>query len=133
MTQHVLSPHDLLEAAASLAAADLDRFVSDLLALRAERRAPRLAGAEASLLLRINRGLPPDLRARYDALRTKLDARELANDEHSELLRLTDQIERAQVDRVEALAELSRLRGKKLGALMDELGIHGPRDGGATE
>jgi hypothetical protein len=33
---------------------------------------------------------------------------------------------------VEALTELAARRGKKLGALMDELGIQGPADGVAA-
>jgi hypothetical protein len=132
MAQHALSLNDLLTAASSLAAADFERFVSDLLALRAQRGAPRLSSAETQLLLRINRGLPPDLRARYDALRAKLLASTLGEDEHAELLRLTAELERLQVERIAALTELSQLRGQKLGALMDELGIRGPADGGTS-
>src|SRR5262249_46247200 len=128
MTQHALSPHDLLTAAASLAAADFERFVSDLLALRAQRTAPRLSAPEADLMLRLNRGLSQDVRARYEVLRAKVPAAALSEQEHAELLRLTDEVERLQAERVAALAELAKLRGRKLAALMDELGIQGPAD-----
>jgi mRNA-degrading endonuclease toxin of MazEF toxin-antitoxin module len=87
---------------------------------------------ETELLLRINRGLPVELRARYDALRSRLSAGTLDADEHADLLRLTDEIERMQADRVAALAEVARLRGQKLGDLMNDLGIHGPEDAGAA-
>lgn len=128
MAQRALSPHDLLTGAAALAAADFERFVSDLLALRAQRTAPRLSTSEAELLLRINRGLPADLRARYEALRARLSAATIDEEEHAELLRLSDDMERLQAERIAALADLAKLRGKKLGALMDELGIQGPPD-----
>ena len=131
MTQHALTPHELLNAAASLAAADFERFVSEVLALRAQRTGGRLSASETELLLRINRGLPADLRARYDALRARLADGTLEADEHRELLRLTDEVEHLQADRVQALAELAGLRGKRLGDLMDELGIHGPEDAAA--
>lgn len=130
MAQRALSPHDLLEAASLLPSTELDRFVADLLALRAQRAAPRLAPAETALLLRINRGLREDQRTRYEALREKLSEGTLAEAEHAELLRLTEEIERLQTERVAALIELARLRGKKLHELMQELGIAGPEDGG---
>lgn len=85
MSQRVLSPQDLLAAAASLAAAD------------------------------------------------KLSAGTLDAAEHAELLRITDEIELLQAERVRALVELARLRGKKLGALMKDLGIEGPSDAAAEE
>lgn len=131
MSGHVLSPQDLLSAAASLAAVDFERFVSDLLALRAQRLAPRLSPAEADLLLRINRDLPADTRARYDALRDKLSKGTLDENEHVELLRLTDEIELLGAERVRCLVELAKLRGVKLGMLMKELGIEGPTDAAA--
>jgi hypothetical protein len=131
MAQHALSPNDLLEAASLLPTAELDRFVSDLLALRAGRVAPRLPPAETALLLRINRGLPEDRRKIYDALRGKLAQGTLGDGEHAELLRMTDEVERLQAERVEALAELARLRGKGLRELMRDLGIGGHEDGGS--
>jgi hypothetical protein len=41
-------------------------------------------------------------------------------------LRLSDQIEHLEVERVEALGELARLRGTSLSSLMAELGIQAP-------
>ena len=47
----------------------------------------------------------------------------LTPEEHQELLRLTGEAERLQAERIERLAELARLRGTSLGAVMNELGI----------
>lgn len=85
--------------------------------------APRLAQRESELLLAINRGLPAEVAERYRTLMDRRRSGTLTSDEHQELLRLTDEAERLQAERIEHLAELARLRGKPLGVLMTELGI----------
>jgi hypothetical protein len=92
-------------------------------AARARRRAPGLPLEEAELLLKINRGIPPETRARYDELVAKREAETLTPEEHEELLGLVEQVESLQAERVEHLTRLTRLRGISLGALMDDLGI----------
>ena len=49
--------------------------------------------------------------------------RSVAWGEHEELLRLTNQVEGLEADRLAHLAELARLRRTSLTALMEELGI----------
>lgn len=56
----------------------------------------------------------------------KRQAEILTPEEHSELLHLTEQIEKLQAQRMEYLAELARLRGTSLTALMKNLGIQMP-------
>jgi hypothetical protein len=84
---------------------------------------PRLSERESELLLAINRGLPAEVAKRYRILVDRRRSGTLSPEEHQELLRLTDQAEQLQAERIEHLAELSQLRGKPLGALMEELGI----------
>ena len=70
-TLHVeaeVSPDELLRAVDQLSIADLERFVSRVLALRARRVAPSLPPEEAALLVQINRGLPAELRDRLRLL-----------------------------------------------------------------
>lgn len=124
-----VSGDDLLDAARQLGPAEFEQFMAKVLDLRAERAAPRIPAAEADLLLRINAGLPDDLRRRYDDLAAKRGAETLTPDEYAELLRLTENVERRQADRVAALAELARLRGVSLAAVMNQLGIRAPADG----
>jgi hypothetical protein len=124
-----VSGDDLLDAARQLDPAEFGRFVAAVLDLRAERDAPRVPAAEADLLLRINAGLPDDLRRRFDELAAKRQDETLTPEEHTELLRLTDDVERRQADRVAALTELARLRGLSLAAVMAQLGIRAPSDG----
>jgi len=87
------------------------------------KSASRLSQKESELLLAINRGLPVEVAKRYRILVDRRRSGTLSPEEHQELLRLTDQAEQLQTERIEHLAELSRLRGKPLGALMEELGI----------
>jgi hypothetical protein len=85
--------------------------------------APRLTPRESELLLEINRGLSVDETERYRELTARRSEGTLSPEEHRELLRLTDEEERLQAERIERLAELAQLRRKPLGALMEELGI----------
>lgn len=101
----------------------MEDFASQLLSLRAQRDAPLTTASEAELLLRINRGLPETFRHRYeDVIRRRQDEL-LDRGEADEILQLSDQVEQMEADRVEALAELARLRGVMLTRLMSDLGI----------
>lgn len=124
-----VSPSELLDAVEQLGTSELDRFVSQVLALHARRKAPSVPPDETSLLLEINRGLPPELRARLEQLGEKRENEALTADEHDELLRLVTQVEELDVRRIENLSRLAQLRGLSLGALMDRLGISPPGDG----
>jgi hypothetical protein len=124
-----LTAEELLTAASQLERDELDRFVSRLLSLRAQRLGRCLPAQEGELLGRINHGLSRDEQQRLDELTHKRDGRALTPEEHQELLRLSDRVEMLQAERAAALVELARLRGVTLEALMDELGIPGGADG----
>ncbi len=115
---------DILKAIDQLDEQELDELVTGVLKLRARRRAPTLSKEESELLLRINEGLPKDLWDRYHALILKRDDETLRSDEYGELLKLSDQVEEYNAQRIGYLVELARLRGVSLDKLMDDLGIH---------
>ena len=121
-----LSFDELLKAVEQLSLPELEQFVLQVIALQARRKAPSLPQDEAKLLLKINQGVPPDIQKRYDELIAKRRAETLTPDEHSELLRLTDQVEETEAKRMEYMAELARLRKTSLTALMKDLGIRPP-------
>jgi hypothetical protein len=121
-----LSLDELLKAVEQLSQPELGKFVSRVIALEAQRKAPSLPQAEAELLLKINQGVPSQVQKRYDTLVVQRQAETLTPDEHDELLRLTNQIEDLQARRMEYLAELARLRKTSLTALMDSLGMRTP-------
>lgn len=118
-----ISMDALLNDVAQLDTPDLEQLISELLTLRARRVAPSLSTEESRLLEKINQGLPPDLQQRYDELTTRRQAETMTTAEHQELLALIDRIERADVERVQALTELAQRRGISVAKLMAELGI----------
>jgi len=121
-----LSSAQLLQAVELMPSEELDEFVERILLLHAQRSATHLKHTESELLLQINRGIPPELRERYEALSAKRQAETLNSEEYAELLRLTGQIEQLDAMRLTALAELARLRQTSLAELMQTLGIQPP-------
>jgi hypothetical protein len=75
------------------------------------------------LLLKINQPVPADLQRRYEELIARRDERTLSPEEHQELLRLTDQVELLEAERVRHLIELAGLRKVSLDDLMRQLGL----------
>lgn len=122
-----MSPDDLLKAVGQLNTFELDGFLAQVLQLRAQRQTTNLAQREAELLLRINEGIPAKIRPRYEALKEKRDAELLSPQEHQELLNLVTVVENVQAQRLEALAELARLRKTTIRDLMQQLGIKTPQ------
>ena len=82
-----VSLDELLNGVAQLDMPELERFISQVLTLRAKRIAPCLPKEEAGLLEKINQGLSPEAQQRYDELTAKRRAETLTSEEHQELLR----------------------------------------------
>lgn len=121
-----VSVEELLKAVDQLPTDQLEAFVAQALLLQARRRVPSVSQNEAELLLKIHEGLPEATQQRLDTLKSKNRAGRLAAEEHEEFLQLIAQVEGLNVQRVQALADLARLRGMTLRAVMDSLGIEPP-------
>jgi hypothetical protein len=121
-----LTHNALLETIGQFSQAELEQFVGEVLALRAKRQAPSLPSRESELLLKINHHLSPELQARFDELVAKRQDEILTPVEYEELLTLTEQVEHIDVGRIEALAQLAKLREISVDELMDQLGIKPP-------
>lgn len=126
ISQIELDIDELLQGVARLGSSDLEQFADRVLALRARRRAPSLPQREAELLQLINRGVPAEVRRRYDELNDQLHAETITDEEQQELLKLIEQIEEADAERLRHLAELAPLRQVPLDALMDQFGLRCP-------
>jgi len=120
------STQKLLEEARQLSLPELDEFVTELMTLRAQRLAPSLTREESELFMKINEGFSEDRQARFNELVKKRRAERITQEELDELIALTDEAERQNVRRLEALVQLARLRGVSLTELMDSLGITPP-------
>ena len=88
--------------------------------------APRLPGEESRLLAEINQGLSSEGMQRYRDLIQKRQDESISEEELIELRGVTQQMEALAVNRMKSLAELARLRGVDVEALMHELQIAPP-------
>jgi hypothetical protein len=116
----------LLQAVEQLSLPNLEKLTSQVMSLQAKRKAPCLSADETDLMLKINRRVSPDVQMRFNELVDKRQAEALTPEEHQELLSLTDQLEKADAERMKYLAELARIRGVSLDVLMEELELHPP-------
>jgi len=121
-----LTTSELLRAVQQLGKNELNQFVFQVMNLRAKQQAPSFPKAESDLLRRINQGLPKEIQKKYNVLLEKRRAEELTPEEHKELLRLSDQVEKLEAQRVEYLAEMAGLRQTNMSDLMNSLGIQSP-------
>jgi hypothetical protein len=113
-----------LHAVLQLPRTELEQFVSRLLVCSMRQDTPHLAQAESDLLLKINQGLPPTIQQKLDKLIAKRQTQTLTAEEHEELIRLTEHIEKADAERLQHLLRLAALRDISLDELIQQLGIH---------
>ncbi len=123
-----LSTQQLLTAVEQMPQEDLDRFVEQVVVLRASQRAPRLSQAESKLLKKINQGLAEQDQQRFNELVASRETEDLTQDANAEFLRLAKLSEALNVERMKALAELARIRRSTLRDVMQDLGIKTPVD-----
>ena len=121
-----LTTDNLLKAVGQLNKHEIEQFVSQVINLRAQRLVHRLSQAEANFIVKINQGLPAEVQEKYDELIDKRQDEELSSEEYSELLRLTDQIEKMEAQRMLYLSELALYRKVSLTELMENMGIQPP-------
>jgi hypothetical protein len=120
-----MSVDELLRAVDDLSEPEFDQLVDRVLWLRARRKAPILEPGETELLVEINQGIPAELYQHYQVLREKREDEILTEEEHVELIKISNQIEMLGAKRLEALAKLADIRRIPLLELMDDLGIQG--------
>lgn len=118
-----LSSDQLLSAARQLPRQEFDRFVGQVLRLRAERIAPVLPAVESELLQKINQGLPQAMQERLNELIEKRRAETINSKELRELKKLTDKIEKLDAERLELLTKLAAVRNVPLRKLIKQLGL----------
>ncbi|MBD2210054.1 STAS/SEC14 domain-containing protein [Nostoc linckia FACHB-104] len=118
-----LSLEQLLKAVEQLSQQDLENFVSQVMALQAQRRTKKPLESKEGLLTKINRPAPLDIKKYHGELVAKTDVATLTSYEYGELLGLTEQIEQLQAQYLDNLAELASPRGISLAALIEALNI----------
>ena len=118
-----LSTQELFVAIEQLSLPELESILDKANLLRASRIAPILSQSETALLQKINQPLPETVLLRFAALRKQQENEPLTLEAETELVDLINQIETAEAERIQNLAELAQLRGQSLVELMDELEI----------
>ena len=82
-----------------------------------------LSDAEADLLQRIAAAVPAAIRQQRQKLHALSQQRGLTDEERDQYLRLTDQIETAEAERIELLSQLAALRGTSIPDVARQLGL----------
>jgi hypothetical protein len=118
-----MSTNELLKAVEQLGPDDMEEFTSQVIAMRAQRRAGSLSLSESEFLEEINRGMPGESRCRLEELVARRQDEALSSEEHQELLQLTKQLESLEAERARHLVDLASLRGVSLSELLEQLGI----------
>jgi hypothetical protein len=115
---------EVLKGIALLKNSELEQFTDKVIALRAQRRAPNLPKDEAELLQKINAGVPSEMHRRFAELDAKMHDETITPMEQQELLKLTDQMELADAERMHNLTLLAEMRNVSVDLLMAQLGIN---------
>lgn len=113
----------LLEAALQLPRPELERFMTLLAARSRPPGASVLSPNEATLLQKINQGLPANEEERLRLLIGKRQAGTLEIVEQQELIALSTKVEQLAAQRLQHLIELAALRRMTVDELINQLGI----------
>jgi len=118
-----------LKDQAQLNGVDLGQYIAMLIqdklphSIQKTANKQTLTPEETQLFQKINYGFSESFWARFKELNTKRGENKLDEKERQELISLTDEMERANVERIKALITLAQIRGTDLESLMAELGI----------
>jgi len=115
-----------LRESAAEAGMDINEYVVQILKGQLRPQASKDVGKaerEKELLQKISLGIPVSTWKRYNYLKDLRDREQLDPEEHAELIRISDQIEEANAERMKYLVELAKLRNEPLREVMESLGI----------
>jgi len=103
-----------------------DLYILNTLQERLQAKSPDLTSqpTEAELLQQINIGFSAATWNQYHTLIAKRRAEILSNEEHEQLIQLSNQLENLNANRCQALIKLAKLRSQPLTDLMQTLGIN---------
>lgn len=81
---------------------------------------------ETALLQQISEGLPAETWQRYHELKARRQAETVTEDEHAELIALSDEIEEWNARRLALVVDLARVRSVSFTVLVKELRFEAP-------
>jgi hypothetical protein len=120
------SVEDIVEQAKLLSPAELQRVTEELLTFQTELQITWELHIEPQLLQKIQQKWAPEKQTRYEELVALRREERITSKELQELVSLSDEAERRNADRMNALVALAVLRQVSLDELMQQLGIVAP-------
>ena len=123
VTSEKATPSKILDEMGRLTVRQLERVIEKAALLRLQKRKRVMPLRESDLLQKIGRGLSQEKNLRLQQLEQKLRDEVITRNEHSELLRLTNELERLASQRLKALRDLAVLRRTSVAKLMQEMGL----------
>ncbi len=118
-----VSSEQLLQEVSRLNGPALDKFLDQVLLLRAERRAPHLSKKETELFEVINHRRSPEAQAHFDFLIKRRRANKITSEELADLNTMTNQSEMQAAERVRAVSELADIRKLTFDEMWQQLGL----------
>jgi Glu-tRNA(Gln) amidotransferase subunit E-like FAD-binding protein len=118
-----LSMNDLLGVVEQFSSNELEEFIQKIQLLK-NKKATKIASKEAELIKIIQRNFTEVEQSHFDELVEKRQAYTITDEELMALIEMTDYSEQLSVERVKALGKLSKLTGKSVDDLMEELKLN---------
>ena len=106
--------------------AQLDELLQKIMQLRAEKLDSITPQTEEELIRKINEGLPEEIQNRYGFLCQKLDEENMTEEEHQELLRLTEISEEHMVQRVEYMMQYAKIKNMPFKKVVAKFNVNKP-------
>ncbi len=106
--------NELLKSVGQLSTLEFEEFFMKIQSLRAQKVPSNVNDEENKLLKQIKTGLLSPKQVRFEYLIARRDARSITEREYQELLKLTEEIERKDIDRLKRIAKLADLKNMSL-------------------
>lgn len=100
---------------------ELNSLMTKVAQLRKQKLPTVLSHLETDLLRKINEGFPDDVQKRYNYLLEKKENATLNDKEYKELLKITKYSENINVQRVENVIKIAKIKNKTYDEIIEEL------------
>jgi hypothetical protein len=118
-----ISTDNLLNVVVQMPEKEFDRFFKKVSELRKKGKNGKISPKESEMIYKINTIIPTNLRERYNELYDKFRYKTLSEAENQELLKLNDELEMLNAERLKYIGKLAKLRGQTLEEVIQDLKI----------
>lgn len=115
-----VTTENLLNAVVQMPESEFNHFIEKARKLRQKETGPL---KEADILHKINTIFPVKKRQRYNELYAKFQTENISEKDHKELLKLSDEFEVLNAERLKYIGKLAALRRQTLENVITDLGI----------